>query len=83
MTVITGSAQIEMARLLTLRSALRIEIKTGLKHSSGQIGNLIRAAIGSKTRLKKKLLVEFNEYIDRKGAAFFFVSLAKGSNASR
>ena len=64
MTVITGSAQIEMARLLTLRSALRIEIKTGLRHSSGQIGNLVRSAIGSTTRSKKKLLAEFNEYID-------------------
>ena len=51
-TVITGAEQIEMARLLTLRSALKLEIRTGMKRSSRGRStlSLVKDAVGGGSR---------------------------------
>ena len=49
--------QIEVVRLLALRSRLKLEIATGMTFSS-PTGPIIRKAIGSTTKNKEKLLKE-------------------------
>ena len=65
MVTFSHPADIEQARVLTLRTALRIEVGTGLRHSRATISNLVRAVLGSRTRTKKKLLDELDRYIEQ------------------
>lgn len=62
---ITGDS-INVFRLLTMKAALKLEVKTGMKRSSRYTtSNLVREAIGSKTRNKAKLLSELESYIEK------------------
>lgn len=65
-TVITN---IEAARLLTLRAALSIEVKTGLQRSSRgrSTGTLIREATGLKARTKEVLLRDYEKWLEEQG----------------
>ena len=63
MVTFSHPADIEQARVLTLRTALRIEVRTGLRHSRVTISNLVRDVLGTRTRTKKKLLDELDRYI--------------------
>ena len=63
MATFSNPADIEQARVLALRTALRIEVRTGLRHSRVTISNLAREVLGTRTRTKKKLLDELDRYI--------------------
>jgi hypothetical protein len=64
MSVITGEANIEAFRLITLRRGFRMEIRSGIKMSSRyNTGNIVRAAIGSTTKNKRKLYAELDAFI--------------------
>jgi hypothetical protein len=67
MTVITGAKNIAMYRLLTLRSALKLEI-VGLKASRGRSAYaLIKREFGLKGS-KQRVLEQFEEYIRQESA---------------
>jgi hypothetical protein len=55
MTMITGKGNIEMARVLAVRAALRLEIQTGMKRSSRGASTLAIAneITGSNARNKR------------------------------
>lgn len=58
---------ISLARLCTLKAALRIEAMTGLRHSRiGSVAPDVRKLIGSKTKDKKVLLAELIAFITQK-----------------
>ena len=60
MTMLTEPHQIEVFQLLAIRAALRLET-LGLTHSSGRsIAGRVRDLLGSKTRSKQALLLEFD-----------------------
>ena len=63
MTMITGNA-IPAYRLMVLRSGLELEIK-GLRHTGRSCATIIREMIGSKTRDKTALLLEFEQWMER------------------
>lgn len=64
MTMITGN-QIPAFRLMVLRGGLELEIK-GLRVSKGRpCAAIIREMIGSKTRDKTALLLEFEQWMER------------------
>lgn len=62
MQVITGDG-IKLAQALSLRAGLKLET-LGMKRHGRPMSVIIRERIGSKTRDKKKLLVEFDQYIE-------------------
>ena len=61
-TVINTASGIAQYRLLTLRSALKLET-LGMKNSHGSVAPIIRKEMGSKTKNKKALLSELDYYI--------------------
>lgn len=63
--MITGSGNIEMARVLAVRAALRLEIKTGLKRSGRGASTMALAneITGVNARTKGKAYVALNDYI--------------------
>ena len=66
MTMITGN-QIPLFRLLVLRGGLKLEIK-GLGPSKGRsCAAIIREMMGSKTRDRTALLLEFEQWMGRDG----------------
>jgi hypothetical protein len=67
--VIDTPEGIEAFRLLALRGALRIEVRTGMIRSNrGRATSVIvREVLGSKTRDKAKLLAEFEAALREAG----------------
>jgi hypothetical protein len=63
--MITGRENIEMARVLAVRSALRLEIKTGMKRSSRGASTLALAneITGNAARTKFVAYNDLNELI--------------------
>lgn len=71
--VVTGEANTRMASVLALRSALKIEITTGMKHSKGRSARAIaQDFLHMPGRPQaKKVYVKLNEFIvDMLGADF-------------
>jgi hypothetical protein len=62
MTMITGAAYIRNARILTLRSALRLEV-LGMKHSRGSVYALVKREFGFKGN-KRRVLDQLSTYVD-------------------
>lgn len=54
--VIDGRDSVHLYRLLMLRSALRLEIDTGLKMTRGSVLKATNAALGTNHRTKQKAL---------------------------
>lgn len=71
MTVITGAANIEFARVLAVRSALRIEIRTGMRRSSRGASTLQLAnhILDANHKNKTKAYEALNAYIVECGGA--------------
>ena len=69
---ITGADKIERARWLAVRSMLKIEIKTGMKHSSGVSAlKLANQITGISARSKRKAYEALNKLItDTMGEEF-------------
>jgi hypothetical protein len=66
--MLTEFHQIAAYRLLVMRSGLRLEIQTGMRVSNRyNISDVVRKEIGSKTRIKAKLLGEFEEHLYKMG----------------
>jgi hypothetical protein len=66
--VMTDFVQMANFRLMSLRSALELEVKTGMRVSSRvNTAELVRKSIGSKTRGKAKLLGEFEAHLYKAG----------------
>lgn len=65
MSVVTGAANIEALRLSTVRSALRLEIKTGMKRSNRGRSTLAIAndAMGTNHKSKAKAYAALNDFI--------------------
>jgi hypothetical protein len=63
--MITGRENIEMARVLAIRAALRLEIQTGMKRSSRGTSTtqLANAITGNGSRNKRTAYVALNDYI--------------------
>jgi hypothetical protein len=61
MTMITGAAYIRNARILTLRSALKLEVK-GLKFSRGSVYAIVKKEFGFKGS-KASVLEQLSAYI--------------------
>ena len=59
MTMLTEPHQIEVFQLLAIRAALRLET-LGMTRSAGSIAGRVRDLLGSKTRSKQALLLEFD-----------------------
>lgn len=59
MTMLTEPHQIEAFQLLAIRAALRLET-LGMTRSAGSIAGRVRDLLGSKTRSKQALLLEFD-----------------------
>lgn len=55
---ITGE-HVAIARLITIRSALRLEQKTGMKHSRGSVRNLVRKMDGCPKTMNIDKLCDF------------------------
>lgn len=62
MTILTEASQIERARLLTLRSALKLEIK-GMTRKGRSACSLLKD-MGFKGRTKQQVLESVEEYIN-------------------
>ena len=67
MFVITGKDNIEMWRLLSIKSALKLET-LGMKHSSGRsVATIVRKILAEAgivpARLKRELLEQFSEWL--------------------
>ena len=67
MFVITGKDNIEMWRLLSIKSALKLET-LGMKHSSGRsVATIVRKILVEAgivpARLKRELLEQFSEWL--------------------
>jgi hypothetical protein len=60
--VLSGSEQIARFRLITLRTALKLEL-LGMKHSRGSVYALIKKEFGLKGS-KQKVYDQFNEFIE-------------------
>ena len=54
MTTIEGPEKIEHARWLAVRSALRLEIRTGMRHSSGKSARVLANKITGKDEFTKR-----------------------------
>ena len=62
--ILDTAESVEMYRLLAIKSALKLE-SIGLKGSRGSVAKLARQVIGSKTRDKKQLLIEYTNYLNK------------------
>lgn len=68
MTVITGKENIDFASILALRSALKIEVRTGMKMSRGLSPLKIAQTRGlTKAKTKAKALDDVNAYLAQYG----------------
>ena len=64
--VITGQAQIMMTRALTMKHALRLEVRSGLKVSNKfNVYQIVKEEFGFKGS-KKKVLEQLEAYIEEK-----------------
>jgi len=59
MTMLTQPHQIQAFQLLAIRAVLRLET-LGMTRSAGSIAGRVRDLLGSKTRSKQALLLEFD-----------------------
>jgi hypothetical protein len=66
MTMLTEPHQIEAFQLLAIRAALRLET-LGMSRSAGSIAGRVRDLLGSKTRSKQALLLEFDARLRQAG----------------
>lgn len=66
MTMLIESQQIEAFQLLAIRAALRLET-LGMTRSAGSIAGRVRDLLGSKTRSKQALLLEFEDRLRQAG----------------
>lgn len=64
-TMITGAADIEFARILTLRSALSLELK-GMRLSHGRSALKILRQAGFKSKTRKAMMAEVSAYIEER-----------------
>jgi len=60
-TVITGEDNIKNARILTLRSALKLEVK-GMKRRGRSVYSIVKQEFGFRGN-KQRVLEQLNEYI--------------------
>jgi hypothetical protein len=68
MTMITGKENVEFASILALRSALRLEVKTGMTLSRGQSALAIAKKRGlTKKGTKAGALEDLNAYLAEYG----------------
>lgn len=63
MMILTTPQDIFTYRLVALKSALKLET-LGMKNSRGSVAQTVRKLLGSKTKDKKKLLLEFTTYLE-------------------
>ena len=61
--MITGEERIEIARWLSIRSGLKIEIKTGLKHSHVSMMKLANQITGENCKTKRAAYKALNAKI--------------------
>jgi hypothetical protein len=61
-TIITGKENLNMYRLIVLKSALRLEC-LGMKNSRGSVYSLIKKEFKLKGN-KESVLIQFTQYID-------------------
>jgi hypothetical protein len=61
-TMINTPEGINAFHLLSIKYALKLEA-IGLRHSRGSVAKLVREMIGSKTRDKKALLSEYENWL--------------------
>ena len=66
MQLLTTPQEIALYRLLVIRTGLKLEIKTGLRHSSNGVFKAAKVITGMKTR--EKCLIALNEIIDNQPA---------------
>lgn len=64
--VITGQRDVEAVRMLALKGALKLET-LGLRHSRANIAQIVRGILGVKTRNKRDLLAQFEQYLVNRG----------------
>jgi hypothetical protein len=67
--VVTGKSNIEAARLLALKGALKLEI-VGLRRSGRPASVIVREVTGFATKNKKKLLEQYENWLRQKGILF-------------
>ena len=65
MTILDTAEQIKIARLCIIRSGLKLEIKTGLRHSRNLTFNAAKQITGKQTRIK--CLDEINKLLEPHG----------------
>ena len=63
MTVISGKENIDNVRILTLRTALRLEVK-GMNRRGQSVYAIVKQEFGFKGN-KQKVLDQLNEYIEK------------------
>ena len=65
MGILHTKDQLSQARMLALKCALSVEMKTGLKHSKyGSVSEDVRVILGVKTRRKAKLFAEYVGWLE-------------------
>ena len=64
---VTGSG-IHEYRLLALKGALKLEV-LGMKRHGRSAATLVREEMGSKTRIKKDLLKEYEEWLKQRASS--------------
>lgn len=62
-TIITGEANVRMASVLALRSALSLEIKTSMKRHGRPSAVIANEITGCKSRNKRTAYAALNKYI--------------------
>jgi hypothetical protein len=73
---LTGPAQTNAFRLLSVRRGLKLEIETGMKLSSkGSVMNVAREICGSSKRTKRAVFADYDAWMVAQG--FDSVSLRK------
>jgi hypothetical protein len=69
--IVTGDEKIADVRLLAVRSALRLEITTGLKRHGRSANTIANEIMGTSYRVKRVTYMAFNAYITEKLGADF------------
>jgi hypothetical protein len=64
-TILDTPEQIELFHLLQMKYALRIEIRTGLRHSRGSVLKLVNNVLNTNHRTKKAALAALEAHIDQ------------------
>jgi hypothetical protein len=64
--ILTTPEQMQMWRLLSVRSMLRLEVTTGMRHSRGSVLKVAQREYGCKSRTKKGAIEELTALIDQR-----------------